>query len=69
MPNPFAPKRRRDTARATPSPPPAVPREGVVEPSRADLDDMRKAELQALARERGLDDSGTKADLIDRLAP
>lgn len=63
MPNPFAPKRP-----ATPAPPPpVVPNEGVVEPSRAELDDMRKAELQALARERGLDDDGTKADLVDRL--
>lgn len=70
MPNPFAPKRRtRETPRTKPAPPPVVPSEGIVEPSRAELDDMRKAELQALARERGLDDDGTKADLIDRLAP
>lgn len=51
------------------SPPPVVPTEGVSHPSRADLDDMRKPELAALARERGVDDDGTKAELVDRLAP
>lgn len=32
-----------------------------------DLDDLRKAELVALATERGLDTSGTRAELIARL--
>lgn len=56
-------------ARQEKSPPPVVPSEGVSYPSRSDLEDMRKPELQALARERKLDDDGTKADLVDRLAP
>lgn len=37
-------------------------------PSRAELEDMRKADLIELARDRGLDDDGTKADLVDRLS-
>lgn len=73
MTNPFTPKRRAgqqpQPSRQEPSPPPVVPTEGVVEPSRAELDDMRKPELQALARERGVDADGTKAELVDRLAP
>lgn len=39
------------------------------EPSRAELEDLRKTELIELARERGLDTDGTKAELVDRLAP
>ncbi|MDN5919192.1 MAG: SAP domain-containing protein [Pseudonocardia sp.] len=71
MPNPFTPKRSKPAPKPPGStPPPAVgPGTGVVEPSRAELDDMRKAELVALARERGLDTEGTRAELIDRLAP
>lgn len=38
------------------------------EPSRAELEDMRKAELVELAEQRGLDTDGTKADLVDRLS-
>ena len=62
MPNPFAPKRR---TREQHTPAPAGP----VALSRAELDDMRKADLVALAQERGVDDDGTKADLVDRLSP
>lgn len=62
MPNPFAPKRRSAATPARPAPSRAAV------PSRAELDDLRKADLQELARERGLDDSGTKADLVERLA-
>lgn len=36
-------------------------------PSRAVLEGMTRARLQALARERGLDDGGNKATLVDRL--
>lgn len=57
-----------DEGRQEKSPPPVVPTEGVSHPSRADLDDMRKPELQALARERNVDDDGTKAELVERLA-
>lgn len=32
-----------------------------------DLDDLRKAELVALAEQRGVDTSGTRAELIARL--
>ena len=65
MPNPFAPKTRsREKPRSRPTPAATV-----VEPSRAELDDLRKPELQDLARQRGLDDSGTKAELVERLAP
>jgi len=53
-----------------PEPAPAEPREPAVEVSvytHGQLDDMRKAELQVLARERGLDDGGTRDDLIERI--
>lgn len=36
-------------------------------PSDDGLDDLKKAELVALAKERGLDTSGNKPDLIERL--
>lgn len=68
MPNPFAAKTRsREKPRSSPSTPPA-PAAPLVEPTRAELDDLRKPELQDLARQRGLDDSGTKAELVERLA-
>lgn len=35
--------------------------------TRTDLSRMRKSELQALARERGLDATGDRDDLIDRI--
>ena len=35
--------------------------------SRAAALALKKAELQALAEERGVETSGTKADLVDRL--
>lgn len=63
-PKPSAPQ----AAPEPPSPPPVVPSEGVANPSRGDLEDMRKAELQALARERNLSDDGTKVELVDRLS-
>lgn len=69
MTDPFRARPKTPAAPRPPSPPPVVPSEGVNEPSRAELEDMRKAELQALARERSLDDDGTKAELVDRLAP
>lgn len=61
MPNPFTPKNRAPKNPATPAPAPA--------PTRGELDDMRKAELVALAQARGVNDDGTKAELVDRLAP
>lgn len=33
----------------------------------ASVDTLKKAELVALAEERGLDTSGTKADIVERL--
>jgi hypothetical protein len=57
------------------APPPSLT--GAVQPPAVDdepdvalpdgLDDLRKAELVALAGERGLDTSGTRAELIARL--
>ncbi|MDN5919085.1 MAG: SAP domain-containing protein [Pseudonocardia sp.] len=58
MPNPFTPKNR-----------PAHPEEPAVVPSLVELDGLYKADLIELARGRGLDDTGTRADLIGRLAP
>lgn len=71
MSNPFRARRKSaHTDQATPAPQtaPPVPAAAPVK-TRAQLDDMRKADLVDLARARGLDDSGTRAELIDRLAP
>lgn len=38
------------------------------EPSRAELKAMTVPELRQLARDRQLDDDGTKAELVERLA-
>lgn len=56
------------------APPPAA-LTGVIQPPDVnapaglpdDLDDLKKADLVALAEQHGLDTSGTKADLIARL--
>lgn len=42
--------------------------EDVDDSDEVDLDKLTKKELQALAEEAGLDSSGTKAELIERLA-
>lgn len=49
----------------------AVPRKVVVAPKvepKPKVAELRKDDLVALAEERGLDTSGTKADLVERLA-
>jgi hypothetical protein len=53
--------RRPSTVVVTPTEPADTT---VVEP---DLEALKKPELVALAEERGVDASGTKADIIDRL--
>lgn len=49
-----------------------VPRKAPVErtptaPATPDLESLLKADLVALAEQRGVDTSGTKADLVERL--
>jgi len=54
---------------ASPPPPGAIalPAQEPAAPAEAELKGMKKAELQALAAERGLPTSGTKAVLVERL--
>lgn len=47
--------------------PPAAPAVEDVDDDEVDLDTLTKAELIELAEERGLDTSGTKADLKERI--
>lgn len=64
MTDPFRARRKpsapADDAATLTAPPASLP-------SRAELEDMTKAQLQGMARARGVDDSGTKTAIIDRL--
>lgn len=61
---PEAPSSSSDTSTAEPPPEPAVE---VSVYTHTQLERMRKADLQAVARERGLDNVGDRDDLIERI--
>lgn len=71
MTDPFKARPKPSAQQAAPSTPPAPSGDSEPAkpplPSRGRLEDMNKAALQALARDRGVSDEGTRADIVDRL--
>jgi hypothetical protein len=60
-------KRVDQDASATPTQTPAAPAEDL--PSQSSLMRMKKADLEALASNRGVEVSGTKSEIVSRLLP